>query len=251
MSASKLPNQYLMSIADNLKNVIEKIENSSQIRQHKLPDCALPKNRSSGSAVKLLAVSKTQSAKRIREAVDAGLSAFGENYLQEALLKMKELASLPIEWHFIGPIQSNKTRQIARHFDWVQSVSRFKIAQRLSEQRPSDTRPLKILLQVNINEEESKSGMMPSEVSDMASKVMTLPNIELRGLMAIPESAQTKTSLGETFCRLFTLFQELKQKYPDQIDTLSMGMSGDYELAIMEGATLVRIGTALFGTRQI
>lgn len=195
--------------------------------------------------VGLLAVSKTQPVEAIREAHNAGLSDFGENYLQEALEKQTGLADLTLTWHFIGPIQSNKTRAIAEHFDWVHSVDRLKIAQRLSDQRPAALPPLNICLQVNVSGEASKSGCAPQEVAQLARAIMALPNLCLRGLMAIPEPTDDITEQHAAFARVRQLQHELDAK----LDTLSMGMSQDLEAAIAEGATWVRIGTALFGAR--
>lgn len=195
--------------------------------------------------VGLLAVSKTQPVEAIREAHSTGLSDFGENYLQEALEKQTGLADLTLTWHFIGPIQSNKTRAIAEHFDWVHSVDRLKIAQRLSDQRPAELPPLNICLQVNVSGEASKSGCAPQEVAQLARAIMALPNLRLRGLMAIPEPTDDITEQHAAFARVRQLQHELDAK----LDTLSMGMSQDLEAAIAEGATWVRIGTALFGAR--
>jgi len=195
--------------------------------------------------VHLLAVSKTQPAEAIRAASEAGLHDFGENYLQEALEKQAELSELPISWHFIGPIQSNKTKQIAEHFDWVHSVDRLKIAKRLSDQRPEQLAPLNICLQVNVSGEASKSGCEPQEVSELARAIAALPRLRLRGLMTIPEPTDDPAEQRAAFARLRQLQTELKLN----LDTLSMGMSQDLEAAIAEGATWVRIGTALFGAR--
>ena len=199
-------------------------------------------------SVGLLAVSKTFPAAAAREAYAAGQRAFGENYVQEAIDKMAELADLPIEWHFIGPIQSNKTRTIAEHFAWVHGVDRLKIAERLSEHRPASLPPLNICLQVNISGEDSKSGVMPAEVESLALAVAKLPNLRLRGLMAIPAPAD-----GEAQRTPFARMRELQQKLNEHglaLDTLSMGMSHDFAAAIHEGATLVRVGTAIFGRRN-
>ncbi|MBV0933288.1 YggS family pyridoxal phosphate-dependent enzyme [Marinobacterium weihaiense] len=199
-------------------------------------------------SVRLLAVSKTRSADEIRQLYACGPNAFGENYLQEALDKIEALQDLPLEWHFIGPIQSNKTRPIAEHFDWVHSVDRLKIAKRLSEQRPAHRAPLNICLQVNISEEASKSGCAPDELPALARAVAALPNLQLRGLMAIPEAEPDPERQRATFARVRTLLTALQAELP-RLDTLSMGMSGDLDAAIAEGATIVRIGTALFGPR--
>ncbi len=203
------------------------------------------------SSVELLAVSKTRHADELRQAWTEGQRNFGENYLQEALEKIETLSDLEICWHFIGPIQSNKTRPIAENFSWVHSVERFKVAQRLSSQRPKNMGPLNICLQVNISREESKSGILPEELPQLAEQIATLDNIQLRGLMAIPASNDNPDSQRQPFAQLTELLNLLQKQLPDQpLDTLSMGMSGDMEAAIREGATIVRIGTALFGPRD-
>lgn len=205
------------------------------------------------NAVSLLAVSKTFPAQAVLEAMAAGQRAFGENYLQEALDKMQEVARLQpgtaVEWHFIGPIQSNKTRPIAAHFDWVHTVERLKIAQRLSEQRPPERGPLDICLQVNISGEASKSGASEAELPELARQVAQLPNLRLRGLMAIPEASSDPAQQRAAFARLRGLLESLRA-HGLPLDTLSMGMSGDLPAAIAEGATIVRIGSAIFGARH-
>ncbi len=201
--------------------------------------------------ISLLAVSKTRQADELRQAWAGGQRAFGENYLQEALDKIESLRDLDICWHFIGPIQSNKTRAIAENFSWVHSVDRLKIAQRLNDQRPAGMAPLNICLQVNISEEQSKSGILPAELPALASAVAALKNIQLRGLMAIPASNDDLQQQRKPFEQMNMLLKTLQQQLPDAaLDTLSMGMSGDMEAAILEGATIVRIGTALFGPRD-
>lgn len=203
-------------------------------------------------AVRLLAVSKTFGPEAVQEAVAAGQRAFGENYLQEGLDKIRALndAGAPaLEWHFIGPIQSNKTRPIAEHFAWVHTVEREKIAARLSEQRPAGMAPLQICLQVNISGEASKSGVAPEEVAALAHKVATLPNLTLRGLMAIPEPAVEFAQQRAAFARLRALYEQLRADGL-ALDTLSMGMSADMRAAIFEGATIVRVGSAIFGARN-
>ena len=194
----------------------------------------------------LMAVSKTRPAADIREAHAAHIQHIGENYLQEALTKMTELEDLPLIWHFIGPIQSNKTRAIAEHFDWVHSVDRLKIAQRLSAQRPAALAPLNICLQVNISGEDSKSGVALAELPALAHAVAALPGLRLRGLMAIPAPAATSAQRRVPLRAL----RESMAALDLPLDTLSMGMSDDLDEAIAEGSTLVRIGTALFGTRN-
>ncbi len=200
-------------------------------------------------SVQLLAVSKTRGADEIRQLHACGQTAFGENYLQEALDKIAALQELPLEWHFIGPIQSNKTRAIAEQFDWVHSVDRLKIARRLSEQRPGERSPLNLCLQVNISGEASKSGCTPDELPELARAVAALPGLRLRGLMAIPEAETDPTRQRATFARVRELLTALQTELP-QLDTLSMGMSGDLDAAIAEGSTMVRVGTALFGPRH-
>lgn len=224
----------MSTIADNIALV------SSRIRA-----AALAAQRDEHS-VQLLAVSKTKPAEALREAYAAGLHNFGENYLQEALGKQLELADLPLIWHFIGPIQSNKTRAIAEHFAWVHSVDRLKIAQRLSEQRPADLPPLNICIQVNVSGEASKSGCTPADLPALASAISQLPRINLRGLMAIPEPTEDRAAQDAAFAAV----QRLQTSLDLPLDTLSMGMSHDLESAIAMGATWVRIGTALFGARD-
>jgi pyridoxal phosphate enzyme (YggS family) len=202
------------------------------------------------AGVRLLAVSKTQPAPAVRAAVACGQQAFGENYVQEALDKIAALADLRarLEWHLIGPLQSNKTRPVAEAFDWVHSVDRLKIAQRLSEQRPPGLPPLQVCLQVNVSGEASKSGVAPAEVAALARAVAALPRLRLRGLMSIPEPAQGLAAQRAPHRRLRELLQALTAQGL-ALDTLSMGMSDDLEAAIAEGATLVRVGTAVFGAR--
>ncbi len=198
--------------------------------------------------VSLLAVSKTFPAEAVREVYRAGQHAFGENYVQEALDKIEALRDLPLEWHFIGPVQSNKTRVIAENFAWVHGVDRLKIAERLSAQRPAHLPPLNICLQVNVSGEDSKSGIAPGEVEALALQVAQLPNLKLRGLMAIPAPADDPATQRLPFAQMRALLQRLNSTGL-QLDTLSMGMSHDYVAAIAEGATIVRIGTAIFGIR--
>lgn len=202
-----------------------------------------------GDEVRLLAVSKTFAAEAVREAYHAGQLAFGENYLQEALDKVEALRDLPLEWHFIGPVQSNKTRPIAEHFAWVHSVDRLKIAERLSAQRPPGLPPLNICLEVNVSGEASKSGVAAAELLPLARAVAALPRIRLRGLMAIPAPADDEAAQRRPFAQLRHLLEDL-QRQGLPLDTLSMGMSHDFAAAIREGATIVRIGTAIFGARH-
>ena len=204
-------------------------------------------------AVRLLAVSKTKPVSLIKQAFAQGLSHFGENYVQESIEKIQQIKTdsdfdRPIHWYFIGPLQSNKTRPVAENFDWVQSVDRLKIAQRLNEQRPESLPVLNICLQVNISGEESKSGTTLSQVIELASQVQDLPRLKLRGIMAIPQKGDDPEVVEQQFLALHKIYQTLQQQYPD-IDTLSMGMSGDLESAIKCGSTMVRIGTDIFGSR--
>ncbi|WP_404375930.1 YggS family pyridoxal phosphate-dependent enzyme [Vreelandella aquamarina] len=206
--------------------------------------------RSPASAT-LLAVSKTKPAEMLRVAWQHGQREFGENYLQEALEKQAALADLDdIVWHFIGPLQSNKTRAVAEHFAWVHSVDRLKIAKRLSEQRPAALPPLNVCLQVNISREATKSGVLPEDALPLAQEVAALPGLALRGLMAIPAPAETLEAQRQPLAALRQLLEELQAALPEApLDTLSMGMSDDLEAAVLEGATLVRLGTAIFGAR--
>lgn len=224
----------MSTIADNISHVGSRIQTATQAAHR-------PEN-----SVQLLAVSKTKPAQALREAYAAGLRDFGENYLQEALGKQLELADLPLIWHFIGPIQSNKTRAIAEHFDWVHSVDRLKIAQRLSEQRPAELPPLNICIQVNVSGEASKSGCTPDDLPALAAAISALPRLKLRGLMAIPEPTDDRPEQDAAFAAV----QKLQASLELPLDTLSMGMSHDLESAIAQGATWVRIGTALFGARD-
>ncbi|MEX6665931.1 YggS family pyridoxal phosphate-dependent enzyme [Pseudomonas sp. W2-17] len=224
----------MSTIAENISTLAERIRSAAQAVQR------------DPASVGLLAVSKTKPASDLREAYDAGLRDFGENYLQEALGKQAELSDLPLIWHFIGPIQSNKTRAIAEHFAWVHSVDRLKIAQRLSEQRPPELPPLNICIQVNVSGEASKSGCSPEDLPALAQAINALPHLKLRGLMAIPEPTDDRDEQNASFAAVSTLQAQLGLP----LDTLSMGMSHDLEAAIAQGATWVRIGTALFGARN-
>ena len=203
------------------------------------------------SSVTLLAVSKTFPAEDVRAAFNAGQRAFGENYVQEAVAKIAELADLrsEIEWHFIGPLQSNKTKVVAENFDWVHSVDRLKIAERLSDQRPDGMPPLNVCLQINVSGEDSKSGVAPGDASALARQIAALPRLRLRGLMAIPEPAGTLDEQRAPHRRLREILDTLRADGLE-LDTLSMGMSADIEAAILEGSTMVRIGTAIFGARD-
>ncbi len=199
--------------------------------------------------ITLIAVSKTKPASDIEAAAACGLKDFGENYLQEALDKIQALQAFELTWHFIGPIQSNKTRPIAEHFDWVHSVDRLKIAQRLSDQRPAHLGPLNICLQVNISNEDTKSGVSAEQAPELAKVIATLPNIRLRGVMAIPQPSDDPTEQAAAFEAVAALFNTLRLTNPE-LDTLSMGMSQDLEAAIAAGSTMVRIGTDIFGARN-
>ena len=224
----------MSTIADNVLSVSARINAAAQAAGRET------------AAVGLLAVSKTKPAEAVREAHAAGIQDFGENYLQEALEKQTQLADLPLSWHFIGPIQSNKTRPIAEHFDWVHSVDRLKIAQRLSEQRPAGMAPLNICIQVNVSGEASKSGCTAADLPALAAAIAALPNLRLRGLMAIPEPTEDRAAQDSAFATVRRLQEDLNLP----LDTLSMGMSHDLESAVAQGATWVRIGTALFGARD-
>lgn len=227
-------------ISDNLQAVHDRIATAARIAQR------------SSNDIMLLAVSKTFGPQAVIEAARAGQSAFGENYVQEAVDKMAAVHAmaqgLQLQWHFIGPIQSNKTRLIAQHFDWVHSVEREKIAQRLSEQRAPELPPLNICLQVNISGESSKSGVTPQDTFTLAQRVASMPRLKLRGLMAIPEPTEDSEKQRAAFRHLRELLEECNRQGL-AMDTLSMGMSADLEGAIAEGATIVRIGSAIFGKR--
>ena len=224
-------------LSDNITKLLERVRSSSQ------------KSQIGNNDILILAVSKTRSASEIREAHACGLAHFGENYLQEALEKIESLPDLDITWHFIGPLQSNKTRPVAEHFHWVHSVDREKIARRLNEQRPQHLPPLQICLQVNVSGQSSKSGVSLDELPALADAVAGMPKLTLRGLMAIPAPTEDEQEQHEAFRTMRHALQSLQVKHP-HIDTLSMGMSADMEAAIAEGATIVRIGTAIFGPRD-
>jgi pyridoxal phosphate enzyme (YggS family) len=224
-------------IASNLQAVHQSIARAVRKAQRRVED------------VTLLAVSKTFPASTVREAYAAGQRVFGENYVQEALDKIEALCDLPLEWHFIGPIQSNKTRTIAENFAWVHSIDRLKIAERLSAQRPQDMPPLNVCLQVNVSAEDSKSGVAPGMLQELAQLVSGLPRLKLRGLMTIPAPAEGLAMQRRPFAQLRELLQQLNSQGM-MLDTLSMGMSQDLEAAILEGATIVRVGSAIFGQRN-
>lgn len=204
------------------------------------------------AGITLLAVSKTFPADAVREAYAAGQRAFGENYVQEALQKIAALSDLPLEWHFIAPIQSNKTRDIAGHFSWAHAVDRASVARRLSAQRPATLPPLNICLQINVSGESTKNGLPPNitEIAALAREIISLPNLKLRGLMAIPAPSDDPVAQRQPYAHINQLKQQLKA-LGIPLDTLSMGMSHDFSAAIAEGATTVRVGTAIFGMRPI
>lgn len=223
-------------IADSLQVIQENILNASTMA-------------SGQQNVTLLAVSKAQAAEKIREAYDAGQICFGENYLQEAITKQSLLEDCNIEWHFIGPIQSNKTALIAKHFDWVHSVDRLKVVNRLAAARTNDMPPLNLCIQINSSDEASKSGISVQDVQHVAKAITQLPTLKLRGIMAIPAPTLNIETQHAQFKKVNDIFMQLKKDGFD-IDTLSIGMSNDYVAAIQEGATIVRIGSAIFGARQ-
>ncbi len=227
------------SIKQNLNQITREIE------------CACKKSQKNKKLVHLLAVTKTQSIANIQKAIDAGQKRFGENYVQEGVEKIIYFNSFNqrLEWHFIGPIQSNKTRQIAENFSWVHTLDRAKIATRLNEQRPQELGQLQVLIQVNSSQETSKSGCHFDEVFPLAKEINALPWLNLRGLMCIPKAETDPIKQRQAFAPVSALFDQLKATYSG-IDTLSMGMSGDMEAAIAEGSTLVRIGSAIFGARN-
>ena len=225
-----------MSIAKNLKSIQDRIHKAE-----------IKYSKKSGS-VKLLTVSKNQSIAKIKEAIQAGQRFFGENFLQEALEKIQALSEYELEWHFIGTIQSNKTKAIAENFSWVHSVSRLKTATRLNEQRPPELLPLNVCIEVNINEEASKSGVGVDAVMELASEIDKMENLRLRGLMAIPKISQENTEQLSAFRQVAALQQRLVDAGL-RLDMLSMGMTNDFEMAIEAGGTIVRIGTAIFGKR--
>lgn len=228
----------MSTITENVAAVRSRIVTAAQAVQ-RLPE-----------SIHLLAVSKTHPASALEEAYRAGLSDLGENYLQEALEKQAQLLHLPLTWHFLGNIQSNKTRTIAQQFDWVHAVDRLRIAKRLSEQRPANKGPLNVCLQVNISAEPSKSGCTPEELPELARVVAQLDHIRLRGLMVIPQPATNFDKQRIAFRQTRELMEQVNPLLPTPMDTLSMGMSDDLEAAIAEGATWVRIGTAIFGRRE-
>lgn len=231
----------MQNIENNLNNIRRSIQVEANRYSRQLDE------------IKLLAVSKKQSTDAILSCIQAGQFAFGENYVQEGIEKIQffnqHYPNLKIDWHFIGDLQSNKTQLVANHFSWVQTINRLKIAKRLNEQRQEMSQPLNVLIQVNISQEESKSGISESELFDLAHEIQLLPNLTLRGVMAIPRADQDKNRQFDECLKLKCLFDELKSHFK-RIDTLSMGMSNDMDMAIKAGSTMVRIGTAIFGERQ-
>lgn len=229
------------NINNNLTAIHKKIEQTAQ------------KCDRDPKTIELIAVSKTKPVEMLEDALKSGQYAFGENYVQEGVEKIHyfktHYPNQPIIWHFIGPLQSNKTKLVAENFDWMHTVDRLKIAKRLSEQRPAHLKKLNILIQINISQEESKSGIQPDQLRELVKQIVQLPNLQLKGLMAIPEIADDFEKQLETFNKMKQLFNQLQADYP-QLDTLSMGMSDDMEAAIMAGSTMVRIGSAIFGARN-
>ena len=225
-----------MSISENLSRIQQQIKQISAEYQRE--------------NVRLLAVSKTKSVQAIEEAIRAGQCAFGENYVQEGGEKVAYFSgNKSLEWHFIGPLQSNKSRLVAEYFDWIQTVDRFKIAERLNDQRPEHLRPLNVLIQINISDESSKSGIQPEEMFSLAEKISQFPRLKLRGLMAIPKPESEPEQQKIALRKMKDLFNRLQQRF-ESVDTLSMGMSDDMASAIECGSTMVRIGTAIFGERD-
>lgn len=225
-----------MSISENLSRIQQQIKQISAEYQRE--------------NVRLLAVSKTKPVQAIEEAIRAGQCAFGENYVQEGVEKIAYFSgNKSLEWHFIGPLQSNKSRLVAEYFDWIQTVDRFKIAERLNDQRPEHLRPLNVLIQINISDESSKSGIQPEEMFSLAEKISQFPRLKLRGLMAIPKPENEPEQQKIALRKMKDLFNRLQQRF-ESVDTLSMGMSDDMASAIECGSTMVRIGTAIFGERD-
>ncbi len=226
-----------MNIAERTKIIRDRIQNACQRSNRDINE------------ITLLAVSKTYGSNHIEDALAAGLNQIGENYVQEAVEKFDKLKNKQLTWHFIGPLQSNKTRAIAERFDWVQTVDRLKIAQRLNDQRPEELLPLNICVQVNISQDPAKSGIMLSELPQVADQISTLNNLRLRGLMAIPAANLEQSQLRLQFKEMSRALAELKKHHP-HCDTLSMGMTGDLETAIESGSTMVRVGSGIFGPRE-
>ena len=227
----------MASLAENVASVKDRVKQAAKVAN------------SAAKLPRIIAVSKTRNAQQIEAVYQSGLMEFGENYLQEATKKMALTSHLDICWHFIGPIQSNKTAVIARHFDWVQSVDRIKIAKRLSDQRPADMPPLKICIQINADREDTKSGIDIEDLGDFAAQIRSYSQLKLRGIMCIPKQREHVEDQIVAYKKIVTRFRSLQQQYPD-IDTLSLGMSGDLEAAIKAGSTMLRIGTDIFGPRN-
>lgn len=228
----------MTQISDNLQTIGAKLKKFS-LRYNRIEN-----------SVKLLAVSKKHDSTKIQEAYEYGQRAFGENYVQELWDKYHELSELDIEWHFIGPLQSNKTKKIAEIVDWVHTIDRLKIAQRLNDQRPENLAPLSVCIQLNTSGENSKSGISEDEVTDLAKEIIKLPNLKLRGLMVIPAPEDNFNKQLEVFAKVSAIKDTLNLEQGIELDTLSMGMSNDIEAAIAGGSTMVRIGTAIFGQRE-
>ncbi|MEL7023877.1 MAG: YggS family pyridoxal phosphate-dependent enzyme [Pseudomonadota bacterium] len=223
-------------ITEHLDTVVSRVANAANVA-----------NRDPES-IEILAVSKRHSVESIVSVAESGQRSFGENYADEGVRKVQAIARPDLSWHFIGAIQSNKTRSIATHFDWVHTVDRIKIAQRLSDQRGEQLAPLSVCIQVNVDEEPQKAGVAVGQIASLAQSISELPNLRLRGLMCLPRARDSLAEQRQPFAKLAALFAELAETYPE-VDTLSMGMSGDLEAAILEGATIVRVGTAIFGPR--
>lgn len=228
----------MLDVSVNLKLVRDRIQQAEK-RFARVP-----------GSVQLIAVSKTKTVELIREAITAEQKVFGESYIQEAVDKIQQLSDIPLHWHFIGPIQSNKTKLIAENFEWVHGVDRLKIAQRLSAQRPDKLPDMNICLQVNVSEESTKAGVALSELPELIESILTLPNINLRGFMAIPNRENDFQEQRKPFKLLSDTLEEMNKLFGLTMDTLSIGMSGDLEAAIAEGATFVRVGTDIFGERD-
>lgn len=227
----------MINIAERASNIRARIDKACQLAGR------------ASDEVTLIAVSKTQPVEALKQARDAGLIHLGENYVQEAVEKFDQLKDLDLCWHFIGPLQSNKTRLIAERFDWLHTLDRAKIAKRINDQRPENLPPMRVLIQVNISQDPNKSGVSLEEIAELAEYLQTLPHLELRGLMAIPAADLPEETLRQQFQQLKNSQTALHQQYPE-CDTLSIGMSDDFEIAIDCGATMIRVGSAIFGPRQ-
>ncbi|MGM0480731.1 MAG: YggS family pyridoxal phosphate-dependent enzyme [Pseudomonadota bacterium] len=235
----------MTKVADNTpQNIAEKLTDISQQLEQLTAESPFT------AKVTLVAVSKRHSAAAVKQAIDAGQRHFAENYVQEGVSKIQQFDDAQLSWHFIGPLQSNKTKDVATHFDWVQSVEREKIARRLNQQRPAELAPLNVLLQVNIDDDQNKSGLDPAQVDSLATFVDSCEHLKLRGLMTILKGQTSAEQQRQSFIKMRELYQQLQHKFGASIDTLSMGMSGDMRQAVVEGANMVRIGTAIFGQRE-